>query len=402
MSDTYDKKADNGLTYRILIVHNRYQIPGGEDTVVQNECSMLKQHGHSVFLYERNNEELHSYGLKEKLSLPFETIYSHKTKEELKQIIKEHQIDIVHVHNTLLVISPSVYDAAKECQVPVVQTIHNFRFICPNGLLYRNGSVCEECLNHGLSFALKHQCYRDNFLETAIVCAMLKRVRTHHVLRFLPCITLTEFNRTKLLSSGLFSKELMYVKPNAVINRLPPLPYSERKNQIIFAGRLEEIKGILFLLSAWKPVDTNLRFLICGDGPLEELCKTYVKEHQLTNICFLGRISHDELMEHLRESKAMVFASNVYEGFPMSIAESISCGTPVLAPDFGNGGAMIIDGINGFHYTPDSIESFQSQLEVLLHHEFDTEAMSKTYNEEDNYNSLMNIYQEVIERNTHE
>ena len=124
--------------YRILIVHNKYQIPGGEDTVVQNEIAMLKENGHAVFEYIRSNDELNACRGVFKLCKGFEAIYSPKTKREVQKIIQREQIDIVHVHNTLSVVSPSVFYAAFACKVPVVQTLHNFRMVCPNALLYRD------------------------------------------------------------------------------------------------------------------------------------------------------------------------------------------------------------------------------------------------------------------------
>ena len=185
--------------YRILIVHNRYQIPGGEDTVVANEINMLRQHGHEVFYYERNNSEMKEYNFLQKCALPFSSIYSFRTKQEIRQIIQKNRIDLVHVHNTFLMVSPSVYDAAGECNVPVVQTVHNFRFVCPNGLFFRDGRVCEECLHNGLQCAVKHSCYRGSKAQTAIVAMTLKRMRLSGVFKRIYLICLTAFNRQKLL-----------------------------------------------------------------------------------------------------------------------------------------------------------------------------------------------------------
>ena len=127
----------------VLIVHNYYQIPGGEDTVVANEKDMLESRGHKVILYTRNNLELKELGIKQKVLLPFTTVYNLRTYQEIRRIIKEKKVDIVHVHNTLNLISPSVYYAAFSMKVPVVQTVHNFRLLCPNAIFYRNHHICE-------------------------------------------------------------------------------------------------------------------------------------------------------------------------------------------------------------------------------------------------------------------
>ena len=153
----------------ILIVHNYYQIPGGEDTVVANEKKMLEDNGHKVVLYTRNNNEIKTMNVFQKILLPFTSIYSFKTAREIKRIIKEENIDIVHVHNTLSLISPSVYYAAVKMNKPVVQTIHNFRMLCPGATFYRDGHICEDCVSKGLRCSLKHKCYRNSFIQIFIL-----------------------------------------------------------------------------------------------------------------------------------------------------------------------------------------------------------------------------------------
>ena len=383
---------------RILIMHNRYQIPGGEDTVVQNEISMLKKHGHEVFYYERNNSEMKDFSPLQKAALPFNTIYNRSVKREIKELIRNRQIDLVHVHNTLLLISPSVYDAAKEWNVPVVQTIHNFRFLCPNGIFFRDGHVCEDCLEHGLNCAIKHSCYRGSKAQTLTVVEMLKRMRRKHIFNDLNCICLTQFNKDKLLSSGLFNKDRLFIKPNFVSVDTVPLPYESRKNQCVYAGRLEEMKGFPFLIEAWASIPNAPKLLLCGDGPLFEHSKAFVNRNGIQNIEFLGRVDHERVLELLRESRAMIFASKWYEGFPMSITESLACGTPVLVPDFGNAGSLIKEGVNGFHYALENKDSFKDSLINLLNKtDYDLSSMASEYTEEENYRMLMKIYKRVTE-----
>ena len=156
-------------TYRILSVHNRYQIPGGEDVVFENEAKLLEEHGHTVIRYVRNNSELNAMSKTQKLLVPFETVYSKKTEKEIAKILREENIDIVHVHNTLLLISPSVYDAAIKAHVPLVQTIHNFRMICPAGICFRNGKICEDCVTKGLFSAVRHKCYRGSLSQSFLL-----------------------------------------------------------------------------------------------------------------------------------------------------------------------------------------------------------------------------------------
>ena len=160
---------------KILIVHNYYQIPGGEDTVVANEKKMLEEYGHKVVLYTRHNSELKYVRTIDRLLLPFTTIFNVRTYRDIRRIISEENIDIVHVHNTLNLISPSVYYAALSKKVPVVQTIHNFRLLCPGATFYRNGHICEDCLKYGLLCAVRHSCYRNNMLQT-LACVFSTKI----------------------------------------------------------------------------------------------------------------------------------------------------------------------------------------------------------------------------------
>ena len=162
-------EADRNHKPKVLIIHNRYQIPGGEDTVVANERKLLRDNGHEVVLYTRDNNEIKTMSGLKKLLLPFTTIYNPQSARDVKKIITEEHIDIVHVHNTLNLISPSVYYAAVKCGVPVVQTVHNFRLICPGATLYRDGHICEDCIEKGLGCAVRHGCYRQSKAQTLIL-----------------------------------------------------------------------------------------------------------------------------------------------------------------------------------------------------------------------------------------
>ena len=203
---------------KILIIHNYYQIPGGEDTVVANEKKLLEDNGHEVILYTRDNNEIKTMSRMKKLLLPFMTIYNPGSARDVKKLIKNENIDIVHVHNTLNLISPSVYYAAVKCRVPVVQTVHNFRFICPDALLFRDGHICEDCLNNGLRCAVKHGCYRGSKLQTLILVISALLHRTTGIFGKLNFICLTPFNKQKLLlinrKRRIIDPARVFVKPN--------------------------------------------------------------------------------------------------------------------------------------------------------------------------------------------
>ena len=199
---------------KVLMVHNYYQISGGEDTVVSNEKKLLECYGHKVILYTRHNNELKTMGRLRKLGLPFTTIFNPRTYREIKKIIKEQGIEIVHVHNTLNLISPAVYYAAVKCGVPVIQTIHNFRFLCLGATFYRDGHICEDCVDKGLECAMRQKCYRGSRIQT-LICVMNTWIHRHTgILGKINYIVLTEFNKEKLLQLKQIKPERVFVKPN--------------------------------------------------------------------------------------------------------------------------------------------------------------------------------------------
>lgn len=388
---------------KILIVHNYYQIPGGEDTVVAYEKKMLEEHGHQVLLYTRHNSELKSFSKIEKLLLPISTIFSLKTYREVKALIKKEKIDVLHVHNTLNLISPSVYYAAFHCKVPVVQTIHNFRLLCPGATFYRDGHICEDCVSKGLLCAVKHSCYRGSKLQT-LACVLSTGIhRSLGTYGKLNYICLTEFNKNKLLQLKQVKEENVFVKPNFMKALKETLPYEKRKNQFVYAGRLDALKGVDVLLKAWKMWEPKKeRLIICGTGPEESWCREFAEKNCLENVEFKGFVENELVKKILGESKALILPTQWYEGFPMTIVESFSVGTPVIASALGNAGSLIEEGQNGLKFQADSPESLcetlksaASRLQGL------SEAMINQYSEESNYEQLRNIYEACSNHNKH-
>ncbi len=237
---------------KILIVHNRYQIPGGEDQVAAQEAELLRAHGHQVLTYSRDNGELKTFSLWQKLALPFWTLYNPKTYRDIRRLVRENKIDVVHVHNTLMLVSPAVYYGALRGGAAVVQTIHNFRLLCPGATFYRDDQVCEDCLKKGLSCALKHKCYRGSFSQTLCCVLSMKLHRATGIYKKLTYICLTEFNKKKLLRLNGLKPEQIFVKPNAVSVPEALVPGLERQDRVLFASRLEDLKGIRVLLEAWR------------------------------------------------------------------------------------------------------------------------------------------------------
>ena len=380
---------------KVLIIHNYYQIPGGEDTVVENEKKLLEEHDHEVVLYTRHNSELKNFSKLQKLLLPVSTVFNLRTYREVRQLIKEKKIDIVHVHNTLNLVSPSVYYAAFSEKIPVVQTIHNFRLLCPGATFFRDGHICEDCLSKGLICSIKHGCYRGSRLQTlaCVISTWIHRVLgTYGKLNY---ICLTEFNKEKLMNLKQIKDNRVFVKPNFVQSAEKKVPYGQRKNQFIYVGRLEKIKGIDILLKAWELLGEDApRLLLCGKGPLEEWTQKYIKEHHLESVQMLGYVPNEQVKEMIGQSKALILATQVYEGFPMTIVESYACGTPVIGSDLGITGKLIENGKNGLKFKYSSPESLAEAILDLLNNPFELDdEMIHRYSKDKNYKQLRDIYE---------
>ncbi len=384
---------------KILIVHNYYQIPGGEDTVVANEKKLLEDHGHEVLLYTRHNNELKVMSKLQKLFLPFTTIYNPRTARDVRRIIREEKIDIVHVHNTLNLISPSVYYASRKCGVPVVQTIHNFRLLCPGATFYRDGHICEDCVSKGLRCSVKHGCYRGSKVQTLICMISMKIHRWIGIYGKIYYICLTEFNKEKLLNLKQIKEDRVFIKPNFVDSNEALVSADKRKDQFVFAGRLDKLKGIDLLLQAWKKIGEKAPKLIaCGTGPLKDWSSEFVAENKC-NVELRGFVPNEETKVLIANSKGVILPTQWYEGFPMIIVEAFSVGNLVLCSDLGNAGSIVKEGVTGYKFQNDSVDGIVEAVEKTEVKPLDYEKIYKMYREkysgEVNYKMLKEIYDRV-------
>lgn len=395
-----------GKKLRILQVHNAYQIPGGEDVVVANEKKLLEMNGNEVFSYSRNNDELKTMNAFQKLLIPFTAVYSFKTYREVKKLIRENKIDIVHVHNTLMVVSPSVFYAAFHCHVPVVQTLHNFRMLCPAGSYFRGDRICEECSEKGLQCSLKYGCYRGSKAQTFVSAAILKIHRMLGTYRKVNFICLTEFNREKLsrLNEGgkqIVDMKKVYIKPNFTFQEGISGEVQEAGDYFLVVGRVEALKGIDVVVKAFEKIPDQ-KLIVAGDGPMMAEMKAYIKDHNMSNVKFAGYLDKAKVQEKYRGAKAVIMASQCYEAFAMTIAEAYSNAVPVIAGNVGNLANMVEEGVTGIKFIYDSPDDLAAK--ILKYNTMDIAKMkqnAKTFYEkrlkpEDNYRILEEIYHKIM------
>lgn len=350
---------------KILLAHNFYRssAPSGEDTVYRNERSLLNESGFEVVTFERYNDDIDESTLAKRVRLALAAAWSERTHREITAIIRRERPDVAHFHNTFPQISPSAYAACREQGVPVVQTLHNFRFICPQAMLLRDGQPCERCLGGNLLPALRYRCYRGSFTATLaqVWTIFLNRRRGTYRSQVNRYLALTRFAAGRLAAGGLPAGKLT-VKPNFLPD--PPLPGNGNGGYAVFAGRLSPEKGLMTLLAAWR-LKPGIPLKILGTGPMEvELRQLVASEGLLVE--FLGFCDRQELYAVIGRAEFMVVPSECYEGFPMVILDAYACGTPVVASRIGSLDEIVIEGETGLKFRPGDAEDLVSKINLLL------------------------------------
>lgn len=390
----------------ILVVHNSYQQGGGEDTVMAAEARLLEANGHTVVRYERHNDELRERGMLGSIGAGIETVWASRALREMKALIAKVEPDLAHFHNTFPLISPAAYYACAEAGVPVVQTLHNFRLLCPTATLLRDGKVCEACLGRSVAWpGVRYGCYRGSRPATAAVAAMLA---THRAMgtwqtKVNVYIALSEFARRKFIEGGLPAKR-MAVKPNFVAGDFRP------KTQVgdygLFVGRLFEGKGPQLLVPAWRLLQEKVPVRIVGDGPLLEKLAREARDSSLAQIKLTGRRTPEQVQTLMLGARFLIFPSTWYEGFPMTIAEAFACGLPVIASRLASMAEIVQDGVTGLHFEPGNAGDLAAKVEWAWNHPEELERMGRAaraeheakYTPERGYENLMCIYRQAVKR----
>ena len=388
---------------KIAIVHNTYQQKGGEDAVVAAESRLLENHGHKVVFYRRSNEEIAVMSGPERLLMVKDLIHSTKSKKELCALLRSEKPDVAHVHNTFMMMSPSVYEACADVEVPVVQTLHNYRLLCPGWSFSRNGDVCEQCLDHGLWRGVRHGCYRDSRLMTAAVAVMLQVHRSLGTWDSLVdgYVALTNFARQKFIEGGL-PGQVLHVKPNFLAD--DPGERTSSGRSVLFVGRLSPEKGVNVLLSAWRKLSAAIPLIIMGDGPLRESLQAEATRSGLSDVTFTGWRSRFEILTAIKQAAFVVLPSVCYEGFPMTLVEAFACGTPVICSGIGSPQEIVENGKTGLHFQTADADDLASKIEYAWNRPAALSAMGraarqvfeKRYTAETNYQQLLQIYEKSI------
>jgi glycosyltransferase involved in cell wall biosynthesis len=348
---------------RVLMVHCRYQVRGGEDECYEAELRLLRAAGIEADGYEDDNRRIEQLS---PLRAARDTVWSPSAYRAIRARLRDKAYDVVHVHNFFPLISPAVYYAARAEGCSVVQTLHNYRLSCPAAIFYRDGRVCEDCLGKAVPWpGVLHGCYRGSRAGTAAVAAMQAGHRLLGTWRTKVdlYITLNEFMRRKAIAGGLPAERIV-VKPNFVGN--DPGVGEGRGGFALFTARLNPEKGVAELLAAWRRLGSRIPLKIMGDGPLTEMVKAAAAS--TPGIEYLGRRPLAEFYDLLGQASFFVFTSTWYEGFPRVINECYARGTPIVASAIGPIAEVVADGRTGVHFRPGDVDDLVAKVEWLLDH----------------------------------
>lgn len=387
---------------RVLKVHNHYTDLGGEDTVFYAEVALLRSRGHQVVEYLDYNKKIETMS---KAAVALQTVWSRSSYEKLKSTLKEIHPQVVHFHNTFPLISPSAYYACSDLGIPVVQTLDNQRLICPASTFYRMGKLCLDCLGKTPPWpGVLHACYHDSHLHTAVVASMItvhRWIRTWQT-KIDIFLCSTDFYRNLFVRAG-FPSDKIVVMPHFV--QEPPQLDTHKKTggYALFVGRLDPEKGVKTLLEAWRHLDSPLK--IRGNGRMDEEARTFVREHNMAHVEFVGRLEEHELSNLIGNARFLVMPSEgYYETFGMVIIEAYSRGVPVVASNIGVVPELVSHKQTGLLFEAGSAPDLAEKAKWMWDHPGDANIMGgngriaykERFTQDQCYETLLGVYERLI------
>lgn len=342
---------------RILQLHTHYRQPGGEDRAVATEASVLRQAGHEVLTHRATNPD----GPRAALTFAA-AVWNPAAGHQVRRLAAEFRPDVAHVHNTWFAMSPAVLPALHSAGIPVVVTLHNYRYVCSSANLFRDGAPCTDCVGTHPGHAVVHRCYRGS-LPQSVVAAASNAVHDwrgtwqHDVDQFL---ALTEFGRQQFIAGGL-PPERIAIKSNSVSDPGPRNHPPSASRTVVFVGRLSEEKGVDTLLDAWKAKKRELDLVVVGTGPLD----TQLRQRAPASVRFLGAQSADSVAALMLSARALVFPSIGFEGQGLVALEAAAAGLPVIVSDLGAMTGLFEPYARELLFSPGDPDSLSGRLDAL-------------------------------------
>lgn len=389
------------------MAHNYYQQAGGEDRSFEAEADLLQAQGHYVHRYIQHNDVINGMG---RVQVARKTLWNREVYQELRALFVRERFEVAHFQNVFPLISPAAYYAAQDAGVSVVQSLRNYRLMCPAAIFFRDGQVCEDCLGKAVPLpGVIHGCYRDSRVQSAVVAGMLvfhraRRTWAQQIDRY---IALTQFTKDKYVEGG-FDPARIAVKPNFLID--DPGFNPDPGGYALYVGRITPEKGLSSVLTAWAQLTQPVPLKVIGTGPSQDALVAQASAAGLTHVEFLGRRPPDETLRFMKAARFLVFPSEWYETFGRVAVEAYAGGTPVIASKIGAIAEIVDHGRTGFQFAPGSVDEIARAVEeAWAMDDAALRAMRQTvraeyeakYTPQANYSQLISIYEAALSAHAH-
>lgn len=344
----------------VLLVHCRYQQPGGEDVVYEAEVALLEANGHHVERLELHNDALNGMP---RVQAAARAVWNGDAARTIERRVRETGARLVHFHNTFPLLSPAVYGGARRAGARVVQTLHNYRLVCPSALMLRDGRPCDDCVGRPFAWpGVQHACYRGSRAATAVVATMVAvhRARGTWTREVDAYVAVSEFLRAQVVRGGLPAERVHVKRPHV---RCDPGVGAHDGDYALFVGRLSHEKGIGVVLDAWRTLDAALPLVVLGDGPLRGAVERAAAADP--RIRFEGRVPPARVADAMRAARLLVAPSLGYEGAPLALAEAAAAGLPVVSSGIGAMAELVEDGQTGLLVPPGDAQALAAAVARL-------------------------------------
>jgi glycosyltransferase involved in cell wall biosynthesis len=344
---------------RVVLVHNRYRsvAPSGENTVVEREGKALAGLGHEVIWFERSSDEIEEWPRAKKAALPARLLWSREAHRDLTATLRAHRPDIVHVHNTFPLFSPSILYACRDARVPVVATIHNKRLMCANGAFFRDGRVCHDCADGPAVQAVVHGCYRGSRAASASM-VLATSVHRHSWRSLVSAYVFASASQRDLLRGLGLPTDRVFVRYHLIPRK--ELRKVARGPNVMYGGRLEEAKGVRVLMAGWdsylrRSGESGLGLVIAGGGELESEVAAWASARP--SVEMVGRVDDATFAGLMSRSRAILLPSTCEETFGLVVVEAMAAGSPPIAAAHGAFVELITPGVDGMLVRPGDPEA---------------------------------------------
>jgi glycosyltransferase involved in cell wall biosynthesis len=402
---------------RILCVNKFHYLKGGADRCYLESAQLLQSRGHEVvffsMLHERNREtpyaryfvdnvDFFGEGRRNLPAVALRVLYSLEARRKIASLIEDTAPQIAHLHNIAHQLSPSILHPVKKAGLPVIQTVHDFKFACPTYGFFSGGEVCERCRGRRYYHAVMRRCNRGSLAASLLNCV---EMYLHQLIRIYDnvdlFITPSAFVRDKMMEYGFSSDRVVHI-PNFVVAD-EYVPAYSHDDYCVFFGRLEPYKGIATLLQAMKQVGGSQLYIL-GEGRMRAELEAYAREHDIQNVAFVGHKSGEELKSIVRNSMFSVVPSECYENLPYAVLESFALGTPVVAANIGGIPEMVEPGVNGLLFEPGNVGDLVEKMQHLLKNKHLLADMGRRgrakvereYGADTHYERLMQVYGQLL------